>query len=206
MPDRLHLSLRLAGSVLYRGAVAFPASAHCDASLLGGLMRYQLNKTKYLLDDESAELERVLEKFHVEHFRDTTLIFTLLYTGGRASEVLGIRPSDVSNGTVLVRGLKGSDDREVPVPAWLLDRLMRLKSGSPKLFEISYRRLSQIWNDFRPVEKKLHSLRHTFAIRQLRKHGRLDVVKKLLGHRNISNTMVYADYAYTAEEFKRIVL
>jgi integrase len=201
MPDRLHLSLRLAGSVLYRGAVAFPARAHCDASLLGGLMRYQLNKTKYLLDDESAELERVLEKFHVEHFRDTTLLFTLLYTGGRASECLAIRPSDVSHGTVLLRGLKGSDDREVPIPTWLLERLTKCVP-----FNISYRRLSQVWDQYRPIEKKLHSLRHTFAIRQIRKHGRLDVLKKLLGHRNISNTMIYADYAHSAEEYRRFVL
>lgn len=75
-----------------------------------------------------------------------------------------------------------------------------------RLFPITYSRLKAIWYEYRPVPKKLHSLRHTFAIVQLKKHGRLDVIKRLLGHKNIQNTMVYADYAYSAEELRKLVV
>ena len=34
--------------------------------------RYELNKTKYLLDDERARLVETLERFHSTNLRDTT--------------------------------------------------------------------------------------------------------------------------------------
>lgn len=171
-------------------------------------MSYQINKTKYLLDDERERLERILMGNIDKDPRNCLLLLTLLHTGARASEVLNIRVGDLNSGTVLIRGLKGSDDREVPVPDFLYARLTSAasKSTSGVVFDICYQRLNQIWRMYRPVEKTLHSLRHTFAITQLRKHGRLDVIKKLLGHRRINNTMVYADYAYTNEEFRKLVL
>jgi integrase len=172
------------------------------------MSRYQINKTKYLLDEEKERLEKFLIERIDRDVRNCLMLLTLLYTGARASEVLGIGSGDLNAGTVLIRGLKGSDDREVPVPEWLYARLTSegAKRPSEKIFNITYQRLNQIWQDYRPVRKNLHSLRHTFAITQLRKHGRLDVIKKLLGHRRIENTMVYADYAYTNEEFRKLVI
>lgn len=142
------------------------------------------------------------------------MLLTLLYTGARASEMLAIESQHVIgtkvNGktyrSVFIKGLKGSLDREIPIPEWLFDELKKLSPVKGRLFPISYKRLDQIWRKYRPVEKKLHALRHTFAITQLRKHGRLDVIKKLLGHVSVQNTMVYSDYANTQEELERMVL
>lgn len=174
-------------------------------------MSYSINKTKYLLDDELKRLEKLLVDHIHSDTRNALILLTLLYTGCRASEVLGVRVGDLNSTTVLIRGLKGSDDREVPVPEWLYSKLQVEASrsklgGHSTIFPISYQRLVQIWLIYRPVHKSLKSLRHTFAITQLRKHGRLDVIKKLLGHRRIANTMVYSDYAYTNEEFRKLVL
>jgi integrase/recombinase XerC len=134
----------------------------------------------------------------------------LIYTGARAQEALNIRGTDLNleTETVFIRGLKGSDDRELPLPSWLFKQLveLRAKHTGEFLFPISYPRLDQIWREYRPVKKKLHSLRHTFAIRLLRKTGNLRLVQVALGHRSISNTMVYASYQYQAEELKKLIL
>lgn len=169
-------------------------------------MTYAINKTKYLAEDEGAELERVLNKFIDSDTRNCIMFFTLLYTGARASECLAIQKKDLSHGTVLIRGLKGSNDREVPLPPWLYDRLISLAPNVGRIFPVCYHRMQALWYRYRPVPKSLHCLRHTFAIRQLRKHGKLDVIMRLLGHRNIQNTMVYSTYAYNDDELRRIVL
>jgi integrase/recombinase XerC len=56
------------------------------------------------------------------------------------------------------------------------------------------------------VHKKLHGLRHTFAIRLYKKTKDIRLVQVALGHRNITNTMVYADYAYSQQELRKLIL
>lgn len=173
--------------------------------------RYALNKNKYLLDPEVDRLERILETSHKDAPRDSLVLLLGLRTGARASELLGLRHADLNSydGTVFIRGLKGSNDRELPVHPELFERLWRYSETQNKnegLFPIGYHRLRQIWDWYRPVPKKFHSLRHTFAIRLYRKTKDLRLVQVALGHRNITNTMVYADYVYSQQELKKLIL
>lgn len=177
-------------------------------------MRYQLNHTKYLSDAELSALEGQLWAYATTKnrwTRDSLLFLVLLYTGARASEALAVEWSwlDSTRGTILIKGVKGSDDREIPVPRVLIASLLSFKGLTPttvaRMFPISYSRLKAIWARYRPQNKTIHSLRHTFAITQLRRHGRIDVIKRLLGHRNVANTMIYADYAFTDREFRALV-
>lgn len=171
---------------------------------------YQINKNKYLLDAEVSQLENVLNKFENKFERDCLLLSVALYTGGRAQEVLNIDKADLNfhEQTIFIRGLKGSNDREIPLPYELFQRLNHYSktTNSTKIFDICYQRFSQIWNQYRPVPKKLHSLRHTFAIRLYKKTKDLRLVQVALGHRNITNTMVYADYVYTQTEMRKLLL
>ena len=136
------------------------------------------------------------------------LILIGLHTGARASEILGLEWSDVDayEQTLFIKGLKGSNDREIPIPQWLFLQLNRLRGENSKVFPISYNRFRQIWEFYRPVEKKLHCLRHTFAIRLYQKTKDIRLVQVALGHRNIANTMVYAEYIYSTQELKRLIL
>ncbi len=172
--------------------------------------RYALNKNKYLLDPEVERLNHILESFKDKDTRNCTMLWTLLHTGARAQEVLNLTPDDLNtyDESVFIRGLKGSNDRELPVPSWLFQRLAKemQRSQDNILFPISYNRLRQIWDLFRPVHKKLHALRHTFAIRLYKKTKDLRLVQVALGHRNITNTMIYADYAYSQEELRKLIL
>ena len=174
------------------------------------LTRYSLNKNKYLLPPEAERLESLLNDHLERDPRNCLMILIALRTGARAQEVLNLRKSDLNayDETVFIRGLKGSNDREIPLPRPLFQRLQRWaeSSSDAKIFPISYQRLHQIWELYRPVPKKFHSLRHTFAIRLYQKTKDLRLVQVALGHRNITNTMVYADYVYSQQELRRLIL
>lgn len=172
--------------------------------------RYGINKTKYLLEPEHDRLVALL-KDHLERDpRNCLLLLLGINTGARAQELLNLRKIDLNpyDRTVLIRGLKNSNDREIPLPDRLYERVQRFSETQPgaDLFPISYARLQQIWMIYRPVPKKFHSLRHTFAIRLYQKTKDIRLVQVALGHRNIANTMVYADYVYTQQELRRLIL
>lgn len=167
-------------------------------------MSYQINKTKYLNPSELEHLKRIVCK---DNTRNGLMIRLALATGARAQELLNVKHSDLdtSNRTVFIRGLKNSNDREIPIDEQLFNELMQLPKTHETVFGISYPRLVVIWNFYKPTDKKFHSLRHTFAIELFKRTRDLHLVKTALGHRNIMNTMVYADYIYQTEELRRLL-
>lgn len=173
--------------------------------------RYALNKNKYLIDPEVERLERVLQTDDRAELRDTLILQLALKTGARAMELLQLRHVDLNayDQTVFIRGIKGSNDREIPLRKELFEKFMLYAQTQPRnenLFPIGYHRLRQIWDWYRPTPKKFHSLRHTFAIRLYRKTKDLRLVQVALGHRNITNTMIYADYVYSQSELRKLIL
>jgi integrase len=173
--------------------------------------RYALNKNKYLLDPEYDHLERNLQFFKYKDPRNCLALLLALKTGARAQELLNLRKNDLNtyDQTIFIKGLKGSDDRELPLAPEIFEELeaySRPLAASDLLFPISYHRIRQIWCDYRPVAKKFHSLRHTFAIRLYKKTKDIRLLQVALGHRNVTNTMIYADYVYSQSELKKLIL
>ncbi len=171
---------------------------------------YAINKNKYLLDPEYAHLELLLKRYILKDRRNCLIIYIAMHTGARATEILNIEKEDLNvyEQSVFIYGIKGSNDREIPLPDWLFDLLedySKTVSGD-KLFDISYHRLRQIWEEYRPVKKKFHCLRHTFAIRLYKKVKDLRLLQIALGHRNITNTMIYADFVYSQNEMRKLIL
>lgn len=171
------------------------------------LKRQMLTPQKCLTESEYASLVQLLEKHKSEpkDQRNVTLLFLMLATGVRASEALALtgKSLQVDNKSIFIESFKGSNDREFPVPPWLFKRLASLADGDARLFPISYSRLVQIWHHYRPVKKKLHSLRHTFAVRFYRRTLDIRLLQKALGHRFLSNTTIYLDYTHTVEQFRK---
>lgn len=173
-------------------------------------VRYALNKNKYLLPPEVQKLRKILADFADKDLRNCLMLEMGLRTGARAQELLNIQKMDLNgyDESVLIRGIKGSNDREIPLKSDFFLRLLRFaetQSGT-RVFPITYDRLYQIWDLYRPVHKKFHSLRHTFAIEIYQKTKDLRLVQVALGHRNIQNTMIYADYLYSQQELRRLIL
>lgn len=173
-------------------------------------MRYQLNKNKYLLTPEVERLTSIIDTYMSTQTRNCLILLIGLKTGARAQEILNIQKNDLNtyDMSVFIRGLKNSNDREIPLQSSLFSKLQRYTEtvDGQKIFNITYDRLYQIWDLYRPVPKKFHSLRHTFAIQLYRKTKDLRLVQVALGHRNITNTMIYADYAYTQDELRKLIL
>src|SRR5262245_2234584 len=97
-------------------------------------VRYTLNKNTYLLEPEYDRLIHILNSFRDKDPRNCTLFWTLLHTGARAQEALNLRVEDLNtfDESVFIHGLKGSNDRELPVPSWLFKRLIAETARSEK--------------------------------------------------------------------------
>lgn len=186
---------------------------HCGVFLKGTRLmavRYSLNKTKFLLPPELDQLRSVLRKFIDQDARNCHLLELALRTGARATEILNLTQADLNayDQSILIRGIKGSNDREIPLSKDYFLKLQTFAQASKGsvIFDIGYHRLHQVWDFYRPVPKKFHALRHTFAIELFRKTKDLRLVQVALGHRNITNTMIYADYVYSKQELRRLIL
>ncbi len=172
----------------------------------------ELNKAKVLSDDEFRELSGSLENNEKTDFRNTTLIWMLLHTGARVSEVLAIRSQDlVDEGmTVFIRGLKGSKDRELPLYPYLYNRMKvlagQVNNDSGLIFNFGYHRARDIWAWYRPSDKRVHSIRHYRALQIYKKTKNLLIVQRVLGHRNVKSTMIYLEYAVGSQEIMQALM
>ena len=164
-----------------------------------------LNRSKFLSDAEIDHLMKVCKRNR--HDRNALAFELILRTGARSSELLQLTPADLfpESRTVLIRGAKGSRDREIPLPQEFFDALEVYARGisTNRIFPLSWEGLRRHWYNYRPCKKSMHSLRHTFAIRLFRKTKDIKLVQMALGHKDISNTVIYADYAYSTDELRK---
>lgn len=180
--------------------------------------QHSISKLKYLTPIECVELEenikaklnRQTKDVHPVEYRNA-IMFELLYrTGMRSSEMLLLRPMDLYRDTqsIQIATVKGGKDREIPLQPELFNRLCELAEGIPNeeyIFKIGHRNMLEQWKKFRPVKKKLHSLRHTYAYNLYKRTKDLLLCKRALGHRSINSTMVYQEQYYQQEDLTRLL-
>ncbi|MBR0554179.1 tyrosine recombinase XerC [Ciceribacter sp. L1K23] len=138
-------------------------------------------------------------------------VLTLLYACGlRISEALGLRPSDIPDGTSTLRIVgKGGKTRVVPVlpivntaiaeyrrlcPYHLPDdtHLFRGAKGGPLHAAIVQKGMQVLRGALGlPDNATPHALRHSFATHLLAGGGDLRTIQELLGHASLSTTQVY---------------
>lgn len=149
-------------------------------------------------------------RYEFERIRNHAMMATLLYTGIRAKELLNLEVMDLNlaSGNLLIRSGKGNKDRNVPIHYKLLSALKRyieerkrirkesivlfpsIKSSKP----LNYKNLSAICRrisieagtKFTP-----HQLRHTFGSVAVEKGMDVTKLKEIMGHSEITSTMVY---------------
>jgi integrase/recombinase XerD len=164
-----------------------------------------------------AAVARLLEAPHPETRlgrRDRAALETLYATGCRASEVAGLRPSDLDLVSGLARCVgKGNKQRRVPLGsraiAALVEYLQRdrpcLVARRPETANLfvskSGRPLSRIaiWSIVKRYARETalsgdvspHTLRHSFATHLLAGGADLRVVQEMLGHASICTTQIY---------------
>lgn len=166
----------------------------------------------YLTEQEYKRLLRTVKKNATKYFkmRDLAIVTTLLGTGIRLSELVGLNAGDVSfdDGSIKVtrkgkheRILPASDDVLITIKRYLRER-EEVKAVKPLFISKRNRRIStaSVWYLVRKylvqarIEKEKlspHTLRHTFATILLRNGENILTIKELLSHRNIRTTEKY---------------
>ena len=207
-PATVNLALAAATSLLDCRALAAPTVARVAVAA---------GDARALSAPQLRALEKAIDG--LSSTRDHAILQLLLRTGLRIGEVAALDRTDVQitqrTGQVVVRHGKGEHYRVVPLSrsarralnVWLVDRARHprapqdvvtagalwLSRGGARL---SVRSLSTIVAGVMAtagLTETAHGLRHTFATRLVRDHGRdIVLVGDLLGHRDIKTTARYA--------------
>lgn len=136
-----------------------------------------------------------------------SLFYTLLFTGGRATETIELMKSDVDieNRFVIFRVVKGNKERAVPITDTAAKYLKLMMDSHPHdhIFHNSLKNRKAVYNDARYLAKFLrntletpyfscHMLRHTFATTLVNNGADLAIVQDILGHEDERTTRIYA--------------
>jgi integrase/recombinase XerD len=163
---------------------------------------------------EADAMRNELPRRSATGLRNRAMVEAMLGAGLRVSEVVALMPRDIDwqAGTIRINDGKGGRDRVVPVNA---DTLGWLQAWSSKRAELSFNGRHAFFCGIRTGGKRLttravhamisglaeragveknvspHVLRHTFATQALDAGLTIREVQELLGHSDVSTTMIY---------------
>ena len=186
--------------------------SYLELNPLAGMQKLRETKSapRWLTSEEIGDLMKKVPE------RLRAVVITFLNTGLRKGELLRLEWADVDLAgrylTVRHKGeqtTKGKKERMVDLNDLTVDTLRAHRSemlatfgelpqwvfvtklGSPMQANL-YRDLKKVFEDAGIKDAKIHSLRHTFGAQAVMAGMDLPTLKQLMGHSDISTTMVYA--------------
>lgn len=140
------------------------------------------------------EIDRLL-KYAEENDKDMHRVIRFcLWTGCRRSEIAALRYENIKDETCKIRG-KGDKERSVPLlpgAAEAVGKLLDIGPVFPRWSLDTYTHRFREVAEGAGVPARMHDLRHTAATYMLKSGVSLPVVQKVLGHRDIKTTQIYA--------------
>jgi len=152
------------------------------------------------------------------------VVLSLIYSAGlRGQEVINLKLADIDfeRMTIHIRQSKYKKDRMVPLsPAMVIGLKKYLGAEHPHEWffngkqpgsQYSVKGLSWVFREAlkkTSITKKvnLHSLRHSYATHLLEEGVNIVTLKDLLGHSDITTTMIYTDYEFNIVQFRNFSL
>lgn len=159
------------------------------------MLKVQKKSIRYLSDNEIDEILKKAQGI----WRAIVIMF--LETGLRAGELsrLAWKDIDVEKRILAVHQTKSYKPRYIEISDRLLKVLESLPKDEAKVFPFGtdyvIHRVSKICEDAGMEDVTCHVLRHTFASRLVMAGVNLRTVQALMGHSNITTTMVYSHLA-----------
>ncbi|MFI0474581.1 tyrosine-type recombinase/integrase [Halomonas sp. HMF6819] len=146
-----------------------------------------------------GDLKRLLEAIPDRRSEEKIICAVAAVTGLRRGELLGLEPSNYSQGRVLLRAnqTKSGKARVVPVPQFAqewLATMLPFFDGVPR--KVAERRVRTAWEDARAAigkpDLRFHDLRHSYASLLAQSGENMTTVRDLLGHSSLLVTSRYA--------------
>lgn len=137
-----------------------------------------------------------------QHRRNALACRLMYFCGLRIAEATALRWEDIDldAGQLTVREGKGGKDRTVAIPSAFVAQLRPIAQASGPVLTtrtgtaIGYKSLDHLfarWLPTRGLRISAHRLRHSFATELYRAGADLHAIQQLLGHSDISTTMMY---------------
>ena len=172
------------------------------------------NKRFRYLDQE--EIDRLLETCDRQYTKD--VIVTVLHTGMRRQEVLGLKWDRIRDGFIYLTETKTDEARQIPINQELADLFKAIRKRNQLKSEHVFcdkegKPFTSIRTSFLRVLRKahiedfrFHDMRHTFASHFVMRGGKLNTLQKILGHKTLQMTMRYAHLSseFAKEEIERM--
>lgn len=178
-------------------------------------LKGKTTKTKPLKRGEKEIILSYMDQKE-EHIR---LGFYIMFSSGlRVSELANLKREDVNiiNNRVTVHVIHGKREGERIVPVFnpeVAEQLIKYtkEQVTDPLFKVKARTFQYHAKQASiktGIPFSVHQARHTFATERLQEGIRLDILQKLMGHKDISTTMLYArtmdiDVINSAEPIRR---
>lgn len=139
-----------------------------------------------------AEIENLLSMTKGDYQRIAILC---LATGARWGEAYALKAENIVGNRVMFTLTKNGERRIVPISDEVRDIVKNRESG--RLFRVSYKTFRLLMKAAKtnlPDGQASHALRHTFATHFMMKGGNIIALQRILGHKDISQTMTYAHF------------
>ena len=154
----------------------------------------------------TSEIDRILRS--TENLKHATLLYTLYSSGIRLNEILSLRVEDLwwDRDQVMIKSGKGKKDRIVPFSG-VLKRLMTayfdeykpiywVFEGQDRKYQYSEKSVQNVVKRAAlsaKINKKVtpHTIRHCYATHLLDGGTDIRYIQELLGHANITTTLIY---------------
>jgi len=168
------------------------------------LMKTDRKIPDYLTEDDLSKAIKYMATYHSDTYSSdkiSAILLFLFYTGVRKGELIFLKRADINleENVAKIWGQKSKQERFVYFPAKVKNILVKYFNSEKEednAFNLTVRKIDYICIILRkhiPNKKiKAHLFRHSACRNMLRHNIPLTVCKDIMGHANVSTTMLYA--------------